>query len=350
MINRPILPAINAINALMSIRLPTLVVALLLTTPSLAQAVNSPNISCTNDITSRFAQNNQKTTFQNKQIKNEQHFQSEQQRLIGCMLSQLQQYQQKQHPARQRYLAYKAQAWLNYANYKDSVNSKTSTDRYALQTASKILEALVNGTDEQVNLTPDIPSTSALMRPDLWATLQALKESGGIMLAPHELAFSEVGLIWAATEHCERGWRQSGPHFRMSERWLEQAREAYINAHDSKTNVALEERINYYFKQYAPLDTGHDKCQGQVWPNSAQNLSKKTSNRESLLKKELNSTLITQPMTKVTSIEALQIEIIRTLSAAQSRPNVTPLSVMPAPLISTPIPMPLPTVTYNIRQ
>lgn len=273
MFNRPILSVNNAIGGLpTSIRLSTLAVILLFTTASLAQADNSPTSSCANDTVTHFAQKNRAAVSQKEPIHNSSQLQSEQQRHISCMLSQLQQYQQKKknYSASQQYFAYKAQAWLNYANYEDRTNGETAAGRDALQTGSNILAALVNDTDEQIDFTADIPPTSALMRPDLWATLQALKESGGIKVAPRELAFSEVGLIWAATEQCKLGWQQSGARFRTSERWLEQAREAYISAHDSKTNVALEERINDYFKQYASLDTGNDKCQDQVLPASVQ--------------------------------------------------------------------------------
>lgn len=258
MFNRPTL-AVNGVMARLLTKLlfSVLPVTILLTSPTLTQADTHLTIACKNDIVTHFTQKNNNALSPN-----------EQQRSISCMMVQLQQYQQQEYPARQQYLAYKAQAWLNYAHHQASTNSKTTTGRHAFQEGSNILTALNNGTDEQINLTPDIPKTSALMRPDLWATLNALKNSGGIALAPRELAFSEVTLVWAAAEQCAQGWQQSGTHFRMSERWLEQAREAYVNAHTSKENVALEERINRYFKQYESLDTGEDKCQGQVFPNT----------------------------------------------------------------------------------
>ena len=202
-----------------------------------------------------------------RDVKTHSQHQSSQQRTIDCMLMQLQVYQQDDKSARHRYLAYKTQAWLNYAYHKDSIKSRSAAGSQALQAGSLLLAALQNGTDEQLSITTDIPTTSALMRPDLWATLTALKDSGGISAAPRELAFSEVALVWAAADQCEHGWRQSGTHFRMAERWLEQAREAYVNAHDSETNVALESLINRYFKQYTPLDTGDDICRGQKMDN-----------------------------------------------------------------------------------
>lgn len=190
-------------------------------------------------------------------------YQSTQQRALSCLLTQLQAYQQKDMTAQQQYLAYKAQAWINYAIHQDSINSRSPAGTYAAQSAETILQALKNDTAQDISLYQDIPSDSALMRPDLWATLSALKDSDGIGTAPREMAFSEVALIWAATNQCERGSKESGSHFRMADRWLEQAREAYVNAHDSQANVALENLIVRYYKQYAPLDPSEDVCQGQ---------------------------------------------------------------------------------------
>lgn len=190
--------------------------------------------------------------------------QSAQQRAMKCMLNELQTYQQKNMSARQQYFAYKAQAWLNYASHKNSMNSRSDIGVEAAQTAENILQALKNDKVEELALIDDIPSTSALMRPDLWATLSALKDSGGINSAAREIALSEVSLIWAATDQCERGAKSSNSHFRMADRWLEQAREAFINAHDSRVNVALENLIVRYYEEYAPLDSSDDRCNGQA--------------------------------------------------------------------------------------
>lgn len=193
-------------------------------------------------------------------------YQNTHQRAMMCMLTALKNYQQKNMTAHQQYFAYKAQAWIIYAIHQDSMNSRSAAGLQAAQNAETILAALKDGTEQDVNLMPDIPSNSALIRPDLWATLSALKKSDGITSAPRELAFSEISLIWAATNQCERGWRQSSSYFRMADRWLEQAREAYVNAHDAAANVALETLIVSYYDKYAPLDANEDICRGQVLP------------------------------------------------------------------------------------
>lgn len=190
-------------------------------------------------------------------------YQSAHQLTIDCMLTQLRTYQQPDIAVYQQYLAYKAQAWLSYAYHEDSIKSSTNLSTQALQAGATLLRALKDNGSEYLSLTKDIATPSPLMRPDLWATLNALKNSGGIAVAPRELAFGEVALVWATADHCENGLRQSNSYFLMADRWLEQSREAYINIHNSQDNVALEELINQYYKQYAPLESSDDSCNGQ---------------------------------------------------------------------------------------
>ncbi len=232
-----------------------------------AIATVSPVIVCDSK---RIAKpNHTKPTFYTKSTATERH-------TIDRLLTQLELYQQKTLNTRQQYFAYKAQAWLNYVSYENSIKSKSAAGKHALKSSAIILQALQSNSEEQLPLITNIPSTSALMRPDLWATLSALKESAlkegnGAIIAPRELAFSEVALVWAAADQCQHGSRGSGAQFRMAERWLEQARETYVNVHDSKVNVELEDLINSYYQLYAPLDAHDDTCYGQVLPVLSQN-------------------------------------------------------------------------------
>ncbi|WP_367108603.1 hypothetical protein [uncultured Psychrobacter sp.] len=208
---------------------------------------------------------------------------SEDQHTIDCMQTQLSFYQQKDLSARQQYFADKAQAWLDYAAYEDSIGSKTAASSHALAASSMILRALQTNNEQSLSLVTAIPSFSALMRPDLWAIISALKHSAlkddnGIITAPYELAFSEVALIRAAADQCQYGVRQSGTHFRMAERWLEQAREAYVNAHDDQTNMALENLVVDYYQQYAPLDPQDDTCRGQSLASITQTPTSESKN------------------------------------------------------------------------
>ena len=213
-----------------------------------------------------FKSNNSQRSSKN----NNSNYASARQQAIACMQLQLKAYQLASMSARQQYFAYKAQAWLNYANHEDGIKSTTAAGDYAFNDAEMILQALQNGSEANLNLVNDIPETSALMRPDLWANVSALKDSGGVVNAPRELAFSEVGLVWAAADHCEHGWRSSSSHFRMADRWLEQAREAFVNANDSAASVAMQDLTVSYFKQYESLDPSDDVCRGQVLSSSTQ--------------------------------------------------------------------------------
>ncbi len=248
-----------------------LVSTLLLTVASSTRAASSINTDTT--VNNAF-ENSDNYCLNNIEAKTyHTKYQSARRRAIDCMQTQLRAYQTIQSTTRQQYFAYKAQAWLNYAAHEDSIKSYTLAGTQALQAGATILKALQQTDEDLLSLTTDIPSTSALMRPDLWAIISALKDTGGIDSAPRELAFSEVSLVWAAADHCEHGARQSGSHFRMADRWLEQAREAYVNAHDSATNVALEALTDSYYKQYAPLDPSDDVCRGHTFLSDSQDTS-----------------------------------------------------------------------------
>lgn len=193
------------------------------------------------------------------------------QRKIDCLLTQLSFYQQQTLSSRQQYFAYKAQALFDYASFENTKKNPSVAGLQALESGILILKALQKHGDEDLGLITAIPSSSALMRPDLWAMLSALKDSAlkynaGTITAPRELAFSEVALIWAATDQCQPSSDHSGSQFRMAERWLEQAHEAYVDTHDSKANVALEDLMVSYYEQYAPLDATDDVCRGQPLP------------------------------------------------------------------------------------
>lgn len=168
--------------------------------------------------------------------------------------------------SKQAYFAYKAQAWLHYAKHENSENSPSAAGAYALQAGSTILQALKNGDTNTLDIISDIPETSALMRPDLWATLNALKQSGGIYSAPKALAFSEVALIWAAADACHPNIQTSGRYFQMADNWLQQARNAYVNQHRTSTNIQLEALINERYQQYVLITSNTDVCREQAFP------------------------------------------------------------------------------------
>ena len=183
---------------------------------------------------------------------------------MDYMRLQLPVFQHTKTPSSQAYFAYQAQAWLQYAKHENVIDNASAAGTDALQRGGTILQALQDGNEDSLALTSDIPATSALMRPDLWATLSALKASGGITHAPKAVAFSEVALIWAAADHCKYGADASSAPFQMADRWLQQAREAYVHNHEATSNVQLESLINRYYQHYAPLAAADDNCTAQA--------------------------------------------------------------------------------------
>ena len=136
------------------VKLATLSAVFLLSTAScvsMTATQNGANIATAN--TADYCQSdNLEATYKN---------QSTQQRAMSCMLAEIQHYQQKDKTAQQQYFAYKAQAWLNYAIHKDSMNSRSLTGTEAAQSAEAILQALKKGLENDIMLIQDIPASSA---------------------------------------------------------------------------------------------------------------------------------------------------------------------------------------------
>ncbi|WP_201536119.1 hypothetical protein [Psychrobacter ciconiae] len=164
----------------------------------------------------------------------------------NVLIRDLKQYQQSKN-ALERYTAYQAQGWLIFANYEQSQNHKTAAIK-AFDNTQKLFDMLKQNKTATLNPSPFLPDSRPLVRPDLWAMLNALKHSGAISIAPREIALSEVALLWSQDN--QRYPDQIGVQLRVVDRWLETAREAFVNAHDSADNVRLEELTNTYFKQY----------------------------------------------------------------------------------------------------
>lgn len=165
----------------------------------------------------------------------------------NALIRDLKQYQQSDN-ALERYVAYQAQGWLTFANYEQSQNHKAAAIK-AFDNTQKLFDMLKQHKTVTLEPSPFLPDSRPIVRPDLWATLNALKQSGAIDIAPREMALSEVALLWSQDN--QHSAKQIGAQLRMVDRWLEIAREAFVNAHDSSDNVRLEALINSYFKQYS---------------------------------------------------------------------------------------------------
>ncbi len=121
------------------------------------------------------------------------------------------------------YQAIKALTWLSYAAHEGSEKSPSSARTEALQQAKYIIEALEQGQIEKFTLTTAILSESSVMRRDLWANAELLKQTEGFSCAQAEIAQAEVILVWAAAEHCELGWRHSRELFLSAQSLIDQS-------------------------------------------------------------------------------------------------------------------------------
>lgn len=160
------------------------------------------------------------------------------------------------------YHAVKASAWLNYAAHEASEKSSSSAQAQALLQAEKIIDALEQ--KQTLSLTTPILSISSVMRRDLWANAELLKQHAGFSCAQSEVAQAEVMLVWAAAEHCELGWRHSRELFLSAQRLIDQANQ---KAFACRPNEAQQfPQISYPSLQ--ELNGTESGCHGVVgsWP------------------------------------------------------------------------------------
>jgi len=183
---------------------------------------------------------------------------------IDCMMSELKSYQQANLSPTVQYTAFKAQAWLSYAQAEASESNLSPASPASLdawQQGVSLLQALRNQQADLLMHSANIPNYSTLLRPDLWAILLTLKQNGAAAVAPRELAFSEVKLIWAAAEQCEADWRHAREHFDAAERWLNQAKTAYV-ANDAAKLATLQAAVARLQTELTSKVGASSQCQG----------------------------------------------------------------------------------------
>ena len=187
---------------------------------------------------------------------------------ISCMRQQLQAYQSEHQPINTRFQAYKADAWLSYVGHEDSEASLTKAGHYALNEALSILEALKTNQVDKLPLTADIPPTSGLQRPDLWASLLTIKQTPAFTPLVKTVADSEVKLIWAEAEFCEFGWRHSREHYSAADRWVATAELTALNTSgvDKQSFNALKTQYLARLKPLAATKDSKEICRGAVLP------------------------------------------------------------------------------------
>jgi outer membrane protein OmpA-like peptidoglycan-associated protein len=159
-----------------------------------------------------------------------------------------------------RYQAAKAHTWLSYAQHETYEGSLSLAQQQAYAEAERLVIALEQG--QPISLTTPIPSTSGVMRRDLWAIAEIIKQYPAFQSdLAMQVAQAEVKLVWAAAEHCELGWRHSREHFALAERLLYSARATAQLAPDAP---AWPENIRY--PSLVELNGVVAGCHGVVGP------------------------------------------------------------------------------------
>lgn len=187
---------------------------------------------------------------------------------VFCIREQLQPYQAEHQPINTRFQAYKADAWLSYVAHERNEASLTKASRYALAEALSIVEALKTNQVDKLPLTADIPPTSGLQRPDLWASLLTIKQTPAFTPLVKTVADSEVKLIWAEAEFCEFGWRHSREHYNTVDRWVATAELTALNASsvDKQSFNALKTQYLTRLKPLTATKNSKESCRGAVLP------------------------------------------------------------------------------------
>ena len=163
-----------------------------------------------------------------------------------------------------RYHAAKAQTWLSYASHQTAEGGQTRAQQQAFAEAERLTSVLEQGQLEQLSLTTPVPNTSGVMRRDLWAIAEILKQTPVFQSdLAMQVAQAEVQLVWAAAEHCELGWRHSREHFALAERLLYSAR---ATAQLAPEAPAWPENISY--PSLVELNGAASGCHGVIgaWP------------------------------------------------------------------------------------
>lgn len=160
------------------------------------------------------------------------------------------------------YHAKKAQMWLTYASHQKAEGGWTTAENQARAEAQKLIEQLEQ--KQTISTTTPVFSSSKVMRRDLWATLELLKQHEGFQCAPTEIAQAEVMLVWAAAEHCELGWQHSRELFAAAEQLVDSAHFKVLNC-QGKTSPPLQ-KISY--PSFEELNGTQSGCHGVVgsWP------------------------------------------------------------------------------------
>jgi outer membrane protein OmpA-like peptidoglycan-associated protein len=124
-------------------------------------------------------------------------------------------------PVRNYHLS-KAQCWLDVSLHEYTRNDRSAFPQEALTESEKLVVALEQGGKALPMDTPLVNGATKL-RPDLWASADALKLHSGLACAAQQLACAEVELVHAGNEFGQQQWRHAKPYVQIAEEALADA-------------------------------------------------------------------------------------------------------------------------------
>ena len=124
----------------------------------------------------------------------------------------------------------KAQCWLDTAKSQYHENDRTGYIEESLTEAAKIVQGLETDKSAKVGLDTPLVARSTLLRNDLWAQLNSLKNQPSTLACNAKtVACAEVRLVRAGHANEQTGWRQATPWVQMVEDDLVKARAEAAN-------------------------------------------------------------------------------------------------------------------------
>lgn len=126
----------------------------------------------------------------------------------------------KGRPVRDYHLA-KAQCWLDVSFHEYTRNDRGSFPQAALTESEKLIIGMEQGA--KLGFETALVGEAVKLRPDLWARIDKVKKSAGLVCAQHKLACSEIELVHAGNEHAQQQWRHAKPYVQIAEDLLTEA-------------------------------------------------------------------------------------------------------------------------------
>ena len=124
----------------------------------------------------------------------------------------------------------KAQCWLDTAKSQYHENDRTGYIEESLTEAVKIAQGLEVDKSAKVGFDTPLVARSSLLRNDLWAQLNGLKNQPSVLACiAKTVACAEVRLVRAGHANEQTGWRQATPWVQMVEDDLVKARAEALN-------------------------------------------------------------------------------------------------------------------------